>query len=259
MEIKFSKYQGTGNDFVMLDNMTGCYDNLTIAQIQFLCDRKLGVGADGLIKISTREGYDFEVEYFNADGTQSFCGNGARCSVAFANSLGLIQNNKTTFLAIDGEHKASIKDGLVRLEMLSVSNYRKNNDDFILDTGSPHYVHFSNGEQKDIVSYGKKIRYSEEFKEKGINVNIVGVVDNETIKVETYERGVEDETLSCGTGVTACALVYMLRNTELNKVDVETKGGRLTVEANPYSEENGFRNIWLSGPAKKVFDGSIDI
>ncbi|HIP32588.1 MAG TPA: diaminopimelate epimerase [Crocinitomicaceae bacterium] len=259
MKIKFSKYQGTGNDFVMLDNMTGCYDNLTIAQIQFLCDRKLGVGADGLIKLSTCEAYDFEVEYFNADGTQSFCGNGARCSVAFANSLGLIQNSETFFLAIDGEHKASINDGVVRLEMLPVKSFIKNNNDFVLDTGSPHYVHFSDEVKEDIVSYGKGIRYSDEFSEKGINVNIVSIIDRSIINVRTYERGVEDETLSCGTGVTACALVYILQNPELTKVDIETKGGKLIVEANPYSEENGFRNIWLSGPVKKVFDGSIDI
>lgn len=259
MNIEFVKYQGTGNDFVMLNNLDGLFDALTIAEIQKICDRKFGIGADGLIKISNNETYDFEVEYYNADGTQSFCGNGARCSVAFAKSLGLIESGKTNFLAIDGEHSAFINGDIVRLEMLPVDSFERMNEDYVLDTGSPHYVHFVKDSKTDIISFGKEIRYSNRFAENGINVNQVEVVDDNCIRVETYERGVEDETLSCGTGVTACALVYMNQFSHLNKVDIETKGGLLSVESDTYSEKEGFINIWLSGPAKRVFDGSIDI
>ena len=257
MNIEFSKYQGTGNDVVLLNNMNGRYNDLTLIQIAFLCDRKLGIGADGLIKLSKKEGVDFEVEYFNADGTQSFCGNGARCSVAFAKEIGLIAS-EAFFLAIDGEHKASIKSGIVRLEMLPVSEVLEMDGDYIVDTGSPHYINM-NSKGLDIITYGQSIRYSDTFSENGINVNLVDVIDENTIQVQTYERGVEDETLSCGTGVTACALVFMKDEKEKVKVNVETKGGILSVEADPFSNEFGFANIWLSGPAIKVFDGSIDV
>jgi len=259
MKIEFVKYQGTGNDFILLDNHNGVYDGLSKQQIEFLCNRKIGIGADGLIKLSKNEAVDFEVEYFNADGSQSFCGNGARCSVAFAKELGWI-NEKTQFLAIDGVHSASISGDIVRLEMLNVSVFEKKGDDFFLDTGSPHFVHFEQKDKLDIISYGKKIRYSDEYREKGVNVNIVNTLNENTIHVKTYERGVEDETLSCGTGVTACALVFMKKSDlELSKVNVETKGGTLSVESDGFSEKDGFTNIWLSGPANKVFDGRIDV
>ena len=257
MDLKFSKYQGTGNDFVMLDNMNGEYADLSISQIQFLCDRKLGVGADGLIKLSADKETDFLVEYYNADGSQSFCGNGARCSVAFAKSLGLIEN-KAKFNAIDGIHEATIENGIVRLEMLPVDSIQKVNNDYWLETGSPHYVRIINQiDSVDIVALGKSIRYSETYKKNGVNVNTIKEIDASTIRVETYERGVEDETLSCGTGVTACALVWMDLNSELDKVNITTKGGDLVVEARRVG--NGFSSIWLSGPAKNVFDGRIDV
>jgi diaminopimelate epimerase len=257
MDLKFSKYQGTGNDFVMLDNMSGDYVDLSTTQIQFLCDRKLGVGADGLIKLSTDEETDFLLEYYNADGSQSFCGNGARCSVAFAKSLGLIEN-KTKFNAIDGIHEATIENGIVRLEMLPVDSIQKVNNDYWLETGSPHYVRIINQtDSVDIVEFGKSIRYSESYKKNGVNVNTVKEIDTSTIRVETYERGVEDETLSCGTGATACALVWMDLNSDLDKVNITTKGGDLVVEAT--REGNGFSSIWLSGPAKNVFDGRINV
>lgn len=257
MKITFSKYQGTGNDFIMLDNMNGDYEGLTIAQIQQLCDRKLGVGADGLIKLTKTEGFDFEVEYFNADGSQSFCGNGARCSVVFARALGLI-DNEAHFLAIDGAHKATVENDIVRLEMLPVTRIEKRDENYLLDTGSPHFVRFvAAGEKIDIVEYGREIRYSEEFKDKGVNVNVVEVISSSEIVVQTYERGVEDETFSCGTGVTACALVQMGSMKDGGKVTVQTKGGTLSVEANANGQ--GFDQIWLSGPAKKVFDGSIEL
>ncbi|MFT6245291.1 MAG: diaminopimelate epimerase, partial [Crocinitomicaceae bacterium] len=162
MELNFSKYQGTGNDFIMIDNINGDSDALTISQIQFLCDRKMGVGADGLIKISSHSDFDFEVKYYNADGTQSFCGNGARCSVSFAKSLGLL-DDKTSFMAIDGPHVASInKEGIVRLEMLSVDGITSDRNDYIVDTGSPHFVRIvANSDETEIVEFGKSIRYSE--------------------------------------------------------------------------------------------------
>lgn len=258
MTLNFSKYQGTGNDFIMIDNINGDHDVLTISQIQFLCDRKLGVGADGLIKISSHSYSDFEVEYYNADGTQSFCGNGARCSVSFAKSLGLLEA-KTSFMAIDGPHIASInEEGIVRLEMLPVERIVSERNDHVIDTGSPHFVRIvANSDETDIIKFGKAIRYSDRFKEEGINVNLLTFTGENKVKVETYERGVEDETLSCGTGVTASALVYMMVNPESNSVDVSTKGGVLKVEAT--KSENGFENIWLSGLALKVYDGGIVI
>lgn len=257
MKINFVKYQGTGNDFVMLDNMSGEYDNLTLDQVRFLCDRKLGIGADGLIKLSEDPSADFYVDYFNADGTQSFCGNGARCSTAFAKEIGLIASS-TQFNAIDGIHKAEIENGIVRLEMLDVEKIDGINQDFFVDTGSPHYVHLKEENDADIVSYGKLIRYSESFVKEGVNVNYLIEKSKSEIYVETYERGVEDETLSCGTGVTACGLVQMEKYDGLNRVEVETKGGNLSVEARS-NGQGGFNNIWLSGPAISVFHGSIEI
>jgi diaminopimelate epimerase len=257
MELIFSKYQGTGNDFIMLDNMNGQFNGLSISQIQFLCDRKRGIGADGLIKLSKEKGVDFLVEYYNSDGSQSFCGNGARCSVAFAKSLGII-DAKAKFNAIDGVHEATIESGIVRLEMLPVLSIQKVNTDYWLHTGSPHYVRIMGSTDfVDILDFGKSIRYSDAYKKDGVNVNIVQEIDSNSIHVQTYERGVEDETLSCGTGVTACALVWMDLNPSLESVDVTTKGGDLVVEAIRNGE--GFSSIWLSGPAKLVFDGRIDV
>jgi diaminopimelate epimerase len=257
MKISFTKYQGTGNDFIMLNNMSGAYSDLSIELISFLCDRKRGIGADGLIKISKKAGVDFYVDYFNADGSQSFCGNGGRCSTAFAFEIGLIQL-KTIFGAIDGEHRATIEDGIVRLEMLPVNEIVSIENDFFVNTGSPHYVHLADESDPGIVEYGKGIRYSEAYVNEGVNVNYLMSLSNNEIAVETYERGVEDETLSCGTGVTACALVYMKIHADITTVQVKTKGGELSVEAKQNGTE-GFTDIWLSGPAKRVFNGSIDI
>lgn len=258
MHITFTKYQGTGNDFILLDNLSGKYDNLTTEQISFLCHRKLGIGADGLIKINSHSNYEFEVDYSNADGSKSFCGNGARCSVAFAQSLGLVET-KTTFLAIDGVHQAKIKEKQVELEMLPVSTIEEKSNDFILDTGSPHFVRFiDNIEFIDIVELGKSIRYSEVFKQNGINVNAVEILSENHLKMQTYERGVEDETLSCGTGVTASVLAYLQKeNLNSNEVKVETKGGVLSVKSQ--RSTTGFDNIWLIGSTQQVFQGEINV
>ncbi|WP_336689515.1 MULTISPECIES: diaminopimelate epimerase [unclassified Chryseobacterium] len=254
--MEFYKYQGTGNDFVMIDNRSGEWDDLSIENIQKLCDRRFGIGADGLIKINTAKGYDFEVDYYNSDGSKSFCGNGARCSVAFAFFLDIFEGS-CKFTAIDGEHIAEIHNGIVKLKMSDVTTISNDGEDTVMDTGSPHYVKYV----EDIVNYnvfaeGNGIRNSENYKEKGINVNFMEKISDDEIFVRTYERGVEDETYSCGTGVTASALTF-LQNNNLISVKVKTLGGNLKV----YAEKNGdtFQNIWLEGPAKQVFRGKIDL
>jgi diaminopimelate epimerase len=260
MKISFSKYQGTGNDFIMIDDLNGHVSYLDGETIQRLCDRKFGIGADGLIRIGKSEDYAFEMDYYNSDGSKSFCGNGARCSVAFAETLGIDVSN-VEFLAIDGIHKAKKSGGIVSLDMNPVNAIIKVNADFVLDTGSPHYVRISaKDDMPDVVDFGRSVRYSDEFKEKGINVNLLEVISINKIAVQTYERGVEDETLSCGTGVTACGLVYGLLKgvVGFNKVDVSTKGGELSVEF-IRNEDDSFTDIKLIGPAEFVFKGTIDV
>ncbi|WP_419868075.1 diaminopimelate epimerase [Chryseobacterium sp. CT-SW4] len=254
--MEFYKYQGTGNDFVMIDNRSGEWDNLSIENIQNLCDRRFGVGADGLIKINKAVGLDFEVDYYNSDGSKSFCGNGARCSVAFAFFLDIFEGT-CKFNAIDGEHEAEIHNGIIKLKMRDVNHIYNDGEDAVLDTGSPHYVKYV----EDLINYnvfaeGHGIRNSENYFEKGINVNFVEKVSDNEIFVRTYERGVEDETYSCGTGVTASALTFLEKN-NLISVKVKTLGGDLKV----YAEKDGdsFHNIWLEGPAKQVFKGKIDL
>lgn len=260
MKIYFSKYQGTGNDFVMLDNLNGDYDALTIEQIKKACDRRFGVGADGLIKINRSEKADFEVDYYNSDGSKSFCGNGARSAVAFAETLGInIQN--TTFDAIDGLHKASKQSDIVALEMKDVSAIEQLNSDYILNTGSPHYIQFLDDIQsKNIVQFGKEIRYSERFKTEGINVNLVQSITPFELIVNTYERGVEDETLSCGTGVTAAVLAFASATNLMNQntVNVKVKGGDLKVSFNRINHSE-FTSILLIGPAEFVFKGEMNV
>lgn len=255
--MEFYKYQGTGNDFVMLDNRSGKWDNLSIEHIQNLCDRRFGIGADGLIKINAAEGVDFEVDYYNSDGSKSFCGNGARCSVAFAHFLSIFKNNKTVFTAIDGLHEAEINDDIVKLKMGDVEIINNDGDDSVLDTGSPHYVKYVEDISNfNVFAEGNSIRNSANYQEKGINVNFVENISDDEIFVRTYERGVEDETYSCGTGVTASALTF-LQKSNLTSIKVKTLGGDLKV----YAEKNGssFQEIWLEGPAKQVFSGKVNL
>lgn len=259
MNIHFHKYQGTGNDFIILDNRDKKYSTLTEAQIKKLCERKFGIGADGLMMLNTKEGYDFEMKYFNADGREgSMCGNGGRCLVKFAHAQG-IRKNSYKFLAFDGEHTAKIDiDGLISLQMNDVQTVREHFGDFILNTGSPHYVKLVNDVMNlDVYKKGRDIRYSKNFEQEGINVNFAQLIENEDrIIVRTYERGVEDETLSCGTGVTAAALVCFHNDNGFNRVEVDTLGGSLSVEYERVLE-SGFENIWLCGPATKVFEGDV--
>jgi diaminopimelate epimerase len=260
MELTFHKYQGTGNDFVILDNRDERYNGLTNEQVRFLCDRRFGIGADGLMLLNNAAGYDFEMKYYNADGRpSSMCGNGGRCLVKFAYNIG-IRKNKYAFIAVDGPHEAEIDDdGTVSLKMKDVDGIKDYHGDFILDTGSPHYVKMIEDVMTyDVLKKGKDIRNSNAFAKDGINVNFVQQKNDDEIIVRTFERGVEDETLSCGTGVTASALVCYHNERGYNDVTVYTRGGKITVEYDKV-DDNAFRNIWLCGPAEKVFEGTVTL
>ncbi len=256
MQQTFYKYQGTGNDFVMIDNRQQTFDKNDTGHITFLCDRRFGIGADGLILLENHDTLDFEMVYYNADGSQSFCGNGGRCAVAFAKQLGIIKDD-ATFLAIDGKHYATIKDGIIKLQMLDVDTVEKHDNHVFLDTGSPHHIQFEEQiSDFDIKALGAKIRYGAPYNEVGSNVNFVKKLSETEFKVRTYERGVEDETLSCGTGVTAVALaMHYIGETEKNLITLKTQGGDLQVA---FHIQNGtYNNVWLIGPAKLVYQGSL--
>jgi diaminopimelate epimerase len=265
MEITFYKYQGTGNDFVLFDNRTGSLPTLEIKTVRNLCDRNFGVGADGFIILQNKEGYDFEMIYYNADGSVStMCGNGGRCMVQFAHDLGL-HKTEYKFWAIDGEHIATMgtayngNDKIVRLKMQDVHAIDSHATYAVLNTGSPHYVKIETDVRHlNVVEEGAAIRYSSAFEDTGVNVNFVESTGPYSIYVRTYERGVEAETLSCGTGVTAAALLCAHNDRGFNEVQVQTNGGKLSVEFNKEDEEN-FTEIYLCGPAKFVFSGVIKI
>ncbi len=260
--IPFYKYQGTGNDFILIDQRTA--QHLTKSdteRIRLMCNRRFGIGADGLILLQNKPGYDFEMIYFNSDGREStMCGNGGRCISAFAKQLGIIEK-KCHFLAIDGPHDSLVEaDNWVELKMSNVKNVENGDGFFVLNTGSPHYVVMVEDiSDINIVENGKAIRYSDRFREAGINVNFVEK-KSDGIEVATYERGVEDETLSCGTGVTASAIAWgMLKNKKnQGEIAVSTKGGNLKVRFE--SDRNGgYENIWLCGPAEMVFEGTYPV
>jgi len=256
MKLNFFKYQGTGNDFIMIDARTEAFDAKDLALVTKLCDRRFGIGADGLILLQDHKVYDFQMIYFNSDGSQSMCGNGGRCAVQFAHDMGAI-NKETTFLAIDGEHDAFLKDGLVNLKMIDVEKVENNGDHYFMSTGSPHYVRFV----KDIESYpvfeeGRKVRYNDRFKEKGTNVNFVEK-NGDILWVRTYERGVENETYSCGTGVTAAAIAANLYENMQSPIKIKTLGGDLGISFKKNGDK--YTDIFLIGPAVKVFTGEVEI
>jgi diaminopimelate epimerase len=261
MNMPFSKYQGTGNDFILIDNRSGAFTALSSKEIERICNRRFSIGADGLMMLNLREGYDFEMKYFNANGKPgSMCGNGGRCMALFAYHLGF-RKNSFRFIASDGEHDAEMETGsdIVNLKMKDVAGYKEEDGHFIVDTGSPHYVKFVTDVMDiDVLKEGTEIRYSEPFAKEGINVNFVEEKGPDEIIVRTYERGVEDETFSCGTGVTACAIVCHHNDVGYNDVTVSTKGGKLVVKYDR-SYENSYSNIWLCGPAVKSFDGKIEV
>ncbi|MCG8575903.1 MAG: diaminopimelate epimerase [Flavobacteriales bacterium] len=255
--IDFYKYQGAGNDFIMIDNRLRVFEGDKVAFAQKWCDRKFGIGSDGLIFIEEHADLDFVMDFYNPDGSQSFCGNGSRCAMAFAGRLGIIEKG-ARFEAIDGEHEAHFTNKGVKVKMGDVASVDQINEDHFIDTGSPHYISYEEGEElRDIVDYGKAIRYSDQYKEEGTNVNLIEVVDAYNIRVRTYERGVEDETFACGTGATACGLSFGFK-THLNEgpVEVEVKGGHLTIHFS--KQDEGFSNVWLEGPAEYVFKGVIN-
>lgn len=256
--MKFYKYQGTGNDFVMVDNRTLSFPQNTDV-VAYLCDRRFGIGADGLILLenSTEADVDFKMVYYNSDGNEStMCGNGGRCIVAFAHFLGLFAKN-CRFVAIDGLHEAAIQDGIVKLKMIDVSQISSDAENSVLNTGSPHFVQYvENLEAFPVYEKGKAIRNSETYRKDGINVNFVEKTAADEIFVRTYERGVEDETYSCGTGATAAALTF-LKDSDASSVKVQVLGGQLTVYAEKMA--SGFCNIWLEGPAHQVFTGDIEL
>lgn len=265
MEINFYKYQGTGNDFVLVDNRTGNLPALDKKIVRNICNRNFGIGADGFIVLNTKTGYDFEMVYYNADGSEStMCGNGGRCMVQFAHDLGMIKS-ECKFWAIDGEHTASIdtknngSDKIVRLKMQDVHEVDSHTNYSILNTGSPHYVTMETDVRHlNVKEEGAAIRYSKAFEDTGVNVNFVESTGPFSIYVRTYERGVEAETLSCGTGVTAAALLSAHNERGFNEVQVQTNGGMLSVEFNKVDEAS-FTEIYLCGPAKFVFSGIIKV
>jgi diaminopimelate epimerase len=254
-KIQFYKYQGTGNDFVMIDNREGVFDPKNHNLIEKMCDRRFGIGGDGLILLQNHDSLDFEMVYFNANGYEgSMCGNGGRCIVAFAKFLGIIEHS-TMFMAVDGAHEAKVSGGIVELKMADVNGVEEGEGSYFLDTGSPHFVRFvDNIEGFDVFEAGRKVRYSERFNEVGTNVNFVEELEN-GIKVATYERGVEDETLSCGTGIVASSITQFLRSKKEGDFEtaITAKGGKLKVHFK--SSKGGFHDIWLCGPATQTFEG----
>jgi diaminopimelate epimerase len=260
MKIPFSKYHGTGNDFLIVDNRM-MHWTPTTAQVSFLCDRHFGVGADGLMLLSEKRGFDFAMTYYNSDGRESsMCGNGGRCMTAFAKALGLTGNH-VRFWAVDGQHEAEISETqsgtLYRLKMKDSHIGHRYEDGFFLDTGSPHFVTFlKDAATTDIIQAGRTIRYDSRFAPGGTNVNFVEKSKKELF-VRTYERGVENETLSCGTGVTASAIAYASIETEnQGYYEIKTLGGALKVSF--IQTGNQFTDIWLEGPAMFVFTGEIN-
>lgn len=260
MKIPFCKYHGTGNDFVMIDNRLETFPKNNIALIEKLCHRRFGIGADGLILLENDLDTDFRMVYFNSDGNQSsMCGNGGRCIVAFAKKLNVISNT-TTFIAIDGLHHAKIQDdGQVSLQMKNVSEIKIADDYVFLNTGSPHHTMLvENLEKYKVKEMGAAIRYGDLYGQEGSNVNFVTQVTDNEFAIRTYERGVEDETLSCGTGATATAIaMFVLGKTKSKLQKINVEGGKLEVS---FEEKEGFfENVCLKGPATFVFEAQIDL
>jgi diaminopimelate epimerase len=260
MQLKFYKYQGTGNDFVMIDNRQNFFPKNDTKLIERLCDRRFGIGADGLILLENDNSTDFRMVYYNSDGNESsMCGNGGRCLVAFAKSLNVI-NNEATFIATDGLHHATIDNtGIVSLQMKDVDEVKINSEYVFLNTGSPHHVTLVNDlENYNVKENGAEIRYSDLYGKVGSNVNFVNQISDNHFRLRTYERGVEDETLSCGTGATATAIAMnVIGKTKSDAIDIDVEGGKLKVKYE--KTDKGFEKVFLIGPATFVFEGEIDL
>lgn len=255
--LRFSKYDGAGNDFVMVDNRNKDID-LSREQIKALCHRRHGIGADGLIMIEHHGSLDFTMVYYNSDGNEStMCGNGGRCIVAYAKELKVIKD-ACRFMAIDGAHDASIHGENVVLGMTPVSDVKKMDLGYVLDTGSPHLVTLVNDVTSiNVKEKGGAIRYGDTFGKEGINVNFVEHLGGQNVKIRTYERGVEDETYACGTGATAAAIALHYGGfIKGNDVILDAVGGRLKVTF-AKDAQDGYTDIWLEGSAQKVFEGEV--
>lgn len=270
MKINFYKYQGTGNDFIMIDDRALTFPINNHDLVKKLCDRRFGIGADGLILLQPHQSTSYFMKYYNSDGNEStMCGNGGRCLAAFAIHQKVVTGNHT-FQAIDGPHDV-ITEGFsefalwVQLHMQDVQMVEQRASyTFVLNTGSPHYVQFTSESLETIplLEEAQAVRYNEEFKNEGINVNFVNLDGLKNINIRTYERGVEDETLSCGTGVTAAALATAMLNhlpEGHHEIKVETRGGQLQVSFDFHHNTNSFTNVWLQGPATFVFSGTVEI
>lgn len=254
MILHFYKYQGTGNDFVMIDNRTKTFPKNETDKISFLCNRHFGVGADGVILIENDDQYDFKMIYYNADGSETFCGNGGRCAVAFAKQLQII-TGETNFVAFDGPHYAKIDNGIISLKMIDVNEIKVKENAVFAYTGTQHHVELVDDLSNfPVFEKGKVIRNS--YDNPGSNVNFAEQINENTFRVRTYEKGVEDETLACGTGVTAVAIaMHKTNKTKSNTINLPVEGGNLRVS---FTEENGiYKNVFLIGPAKRVFRGEI--
>jgi diaminopimelate epimerase len=260
MLIEFYKYHGAGNDFIILDNRLNKYNALSNEQIYQLCDRHIGIGADGLMVLQSSDKYNFEMVYYNSDGNiGTMCGNGGRCIVAFAKEITLV-DSKVVFQASDGIHYAIIKNDNVCLDMKNVnlSDIEKYKDGYIIDTGSPHFVKFiKRVTSLDVFTEGRQIRKDPHFGIKGINVDFVEIINEAEIIARTYERGVENETLSCGTGAVASSIIFNLINNGNNSIAVKTLGGVLNVSFD--YDNHKYSNIKLDGPAKYVYKGIIEL
>jgi diaminopimelate epimerase len=259
MILNFYKYQGTGNDFILIDNRNLDFPKSNVNIVRNLCDRRFGIGADGLILLENSDSADFNMIYFNADGNEStMCGNGGRCIVAFAKILNIIKNT-TTFTAIDGLHFATINNTTVNLQMSDVSDIKIFKNHTFLNTGSPHHVTFRDTiKDMDVQELGAKIRYGAPYFDEGTNVNFVEQVSKTIFNVRTYERGVENETLACGTGVTAVAIAaYETNKTPHNSLTLNVLGGKLEVSF--IKKENNYTNVYLKGLTQFVYKGNINI
>lgn len=259
MTIHFFKYQGTGNDFIMIDNRQEIFSKNNTKLIKQLCDRRFGIGADGLILLENDKISDFKMVYYNSDGNESsMCGNGGRCIVAFAKQLNVIEN-ETTFIAVDGEHYAKISvDGTVSLQMKNVDKIKMASDYVFLNTGSPHHITLVEDVKSiPVKEIGSQIRYSDLYGKAGSNVNFVEAISDSLFAVRTYERGVEDETLSCGTGVTAAAIAMnAIGKTTSNEISLLVEGGELKVTFK--KDGKNYTDVFLIGAATFVFEGKIE-
>ena len=256
MKINFSKYQGAGNDFIIIDNRNTLFDPLNHELISRLCDRRMGIGADGLMLLNTSVDYAFKMVYFNADGKPgSMCGNGARCIVAFAKQLDIFED-ECTFLAFDGPHYAEWSKEFVRLKMSDITSVESINGSYFIDSGSPHYISFvDNLEDLDVTKEGQLIRYNERFNSDGTNVNFVKLGER-NISIRTYERGVEAETLACGTGAVACAIATFEKgHIQNNSLEVKVLGGWLKVD---FQKTDYYSDVFLTGPYQEVFKGEVE-